>query len=309
MAVREYGAQRRKPRWAWWRVRSKIYPYLAISMFFILFAVFTVYPFYYSIVISTRTMTSFTESEYVGLRNFWLIFARDTVFLDTLKRAAIYAVGSALTHIPFALVLAYVFCHILRRGRAIFRLAFVLPLIVSGSVIAAMASMFFNQQVGLVNQFAGLLHLPNNVLWLNDARYTMLLLVTVAFWRYTGYHMIIFLAGLQGIDPTLYEVARIDGASEARVFLHITLPNMRPVAAFSLITSLIGSFQLFDIPEIIWPGGGSERSALFPLNYIYQKGLWQFKLGQAAAAGWVLFLVIVVLSIFYYRLLRVGREE
>ncbi|MCL6613375.1 MAG: sugar ABC transporter permease [Firmicutes bacterium] len=254
-------------------------------------------------------MTSFTQSEYVGLRNFWILFARDTVFLETLLRATIYALASAMTHIPVAFILAYIFNDRIRRGRNFLRICYLLPLIVSGPVIATMASMLFNQQIGLVNQILGALRLPNDILWLDNARYTMALLVIIAFWRYTGYHMIIYLAGLQAIDPTLYEAARIDGANETQVFLHVTVPNMRPAMAFSLITSLIGSFQLFDLPQIIWPGGGPERSALFPLNYIYQTGLWQFRLGEASAAGWILFLVTVILSIGWYKLLRIGRED
>ncbi|NLG85498.1 MAG: sugar ABC transporter permease [Firmicutes bacterium] len=295
--------------WQWWRVRAKIFPYVGISAFYLRFLIFTLYPFYYSIVFSTRQMTSFTQSEFVGLRNFWLLFARDTFFLDALIRALVYALASAITHIPVAFVLAYIFNEKIIRGRNILRICYLLPLIVSGSVIATLASMAFNQQVGLVNQILGALRLPNDIVWLDNARYTMLLLVLLAFWRYTGYHMIVYLAGLQAMDPALYEAARIDGASETQVLLFITVPNMRPAMAFSLITSLIGSFQLFDLPQIIWPGGGPEHSAFFPLNYIYYFGLREFRLGEACAAGWILFLVTVFLSVGWYKLLRIGRED
>jgi ABC-type sugar transport system permease subunit len=301
------GISRRHP-FAWWRIERKVFPYLGIAMFFILFAVFTLYPFIYSIILSTHT-TTMTSSTYVGLRNFWIIFVRNANFLNSLKNGFLYALLSVLTHIPAALILAYIFNNKLIKFNNLFRTVYFMPMVVSGAVIATMASILFNQQVGLVNQVAGWLHLPNDTLWLYDARYTMLFLVLIAFWRYTGYHMIIFLAGLQGIDPTLYEAARIDGASEAQILLHITVPNLKPIISFSLITSLSGSFQLFDLPRILYPQGGPQNSGYFPLTWIFRRGFNDFELGEAAAAGWILFLIIVAFTVAYYRILRIGREN
>jgi ABC-type sugar transport systems, permease components len=300
--------EQRANEFAWWRLERKIFPYLGIAMFFVLFMVFTLYPFVFSLVLSTHKTTMMT-STFVGLRNFWLIFVRNDGYRIALLNGFVFALLSALTQIPAALVLAFIFNNKLIKFNNFFRTIYFMPMVVSGAVIATMASIVFNQQVGLVNQLAGVLHLPNNTLWLYDASFTMLLLLLIASWRYTGFHMVIFLAGLQGIDSNLYEAARIDGASEGQILRLITVPNLKPIISFSLINSLSGSFQFFDLPRILYPQGGPQNSGYFPLTWIFRRGFNDFELGEASAAGWILFLIIVTLTVVYYKILRVGHED
>ena len=157
-----------------------------------------------------------------------------------------------------------------------------------------------------------MLNLPNNIQWLMNAEYAMPLLILVSFWQWTGFHMVYFLSQLQTIDPSLYEAAKIDGASPLKMIYRITVPMMRPAITFVVVTSTIGCLQMFDLVFILWPeatyGPGGVVKTL--VAYIYDQGFsQQFRTGFAAAIGWLTFLIILAVSIFNLKILGIGRHD
>jgi ABC-type sugar transport system permease subunit len=132
--------------------------------------------------------------------------------------------------------------------------------------------------------------------------------ILTGVWQWAGFNMIYFLAGLQGIRQELYEAAAVDGANWWQTFIHITLPSLRPVIAFVVVVSMIGSLQLFDLPFILTNGGEPADSGSTIVMYLYKNGFQFMRLGYAAAIGWVLFFLIAIVSIIQLKVLGIFRE-
>ncbi|WP_432641655.1 carbohydrate ABC transporter permease [Arthrobacter polaris] len=155
---------------------------------------------------------------------------------------------------------------------------------------------------GAVNQLLGLVGM-NPVDWLNSEAWSRVALIASITWRWTGYNMIIILAGLQGIPAELYEAARIDGAGRWAIFTKIVIPQLRPVILFSSITSTIGALQLFD-ENFILTGGGPNNATLTPVLYLYKVGFQQFDFGYASAIAWLLVAIIAVVSVVQFVIMK-----
>ena len=282
-----------KPRYA---------PYFFLAPFFALFGVFMVYPLFDSIRLSTYSVRGMQNQTFVGLENIERLIA-DPLFWTALWNTAYFAAGSLLLQLPVALALALLLSNARLKGRNLFRLSFFSPVLISGVFIAVIFYLLYDRRYGLVNKVLGF-----EIPWLQDPDLVMPALVLAGVWRWAGFNMVYFLAGLQSIRQELYEAAAVDGAGPWQSFVHVTIPALKPVIAFVVITSMIGSFQLFDLPYVLTEGGPGNASMTMVM-YLYKHGFEFINLGYAATIGWALAVIIGVISIIQVRLFGVFREN
>lgn len=279
----------------------RLAPYAFLAPFYLLFATFMVYPLGDAIRISLYDTRGFRSKTFVGLGNFDRIL-HDPLFWTALWNTAYFALGSLLLQLPLALLLALVLNTKGIKGRNVFRLSFFIPVLISGVFVAIIFYLLYDRRYGLVNQVLG-----QEIQWLQDRGLVMPAIVLAGVWRWAGFNMVYFLAGLQAIRQELYEAAAVDGADRWQSFRHVTLPSLRPVTAFVVITSMIGSFQLFDLPYVLTRGGPANAS-LTIVMYLYKNGFEFINLGYAAAIGWMLAAVIGLISVMQVRWFGVLRE-
>jgi ABC-type sugar transport system permease subunit len=171
--------------------------------------------------------------------------------------------------------------------------------------------MLFNKDTGLINWVLANFGVAK-IDWLFSPQLCIPLMVIVSFWQWTGYHMVYLLAAIQAIDPTIYEVAKLDGASPLRTMFQITLPLIRPAIMFVIITSAIGGMRQFEYSFMLFPnaGYGPGMKAMTGVPFIYYYGFSNnFELGLATAAGWLLFLIILVIVLIQIKTIGLGQAE
>lgn len=283
-------------------MRPRYAPYFFLAPFFTLFSVFMVYPLFDSIRLSTYSVRGMRNETFVGLANIERLIA-DPLFWTALWNTAYFAAGSLLLQLPVALVLALLLSNARLKGRNLFRLSFFSPVLISGVFIAVIFYLLYDRRYGLVNKVLGA-----EIQWLQDPDLVMPALVLAGVWRWAGFNMVYFLAGLQSIRQELYEAAAVDGAGPWQSFIHVTIPALKPVIAFVVITSMIGSFQLFDLPYVLTEGGPGNASMTMVM-YLYKHGFEFINLGYAATIGWALAVIIGVISIIQVRFFGVFREQ
>lgn len=271
-------------------------PYVFLSPFLVILAVFIAYPLYHSVILSMKQTFGPSRSAFVGLDNFTFL-ASDPMFWKALKNTSIFAAGSVLIQLPVSLGLALLLNRPDVRGRAFFRLIFFSPSLVGLVFVAMMFSLIFEKNTGLVNV---MLHsifpaFDPEFPWLQQ--YVMPTLIIAALWMFAGFNMIYFLAALQNVEQQLVEAAMVDGANAWQRFLHVTIPAILPVGTFVVLLSLIGSFQLFDLPYVLLSGAGPDDQGLTVVMYLFQMGWDQQDLGLASAIGWSLAMLLFVFAI------------
>jgi lactose/L-arabinose transport system permease protein len=276
------------------RMWKKRYAYLFISPFFILFAVFMLFPFLYSFWISLHNWDGISVPTFVGLANYKGLL-RDDLFWKSLYNTVYILVLNIPLQLGLALLLAVVLNSEVVRGRSMMQLIYFMPIIVSVVVVAIVFSLLYDSYTGLINYFLewlGLQAIP----WLSSEAWSKFSIVLLITWRWTGYNMVILLAGLQAIPHELYEAGRIDGTNGWKAFRHITLPLLKPVLLFCLIMSIIGLFKIFTEPYILTFGGPNNSSQTM-VTYIYNNAFRYSKLGYGSALAYVLFLLVLVVSL------------
>ena len=175
-----------------------------------------------------------------------------------------------------------------------YTVVFFLPFITSFVVIALMFNLIFNNDFGLLNNALSALGLPT-FNWLNNERVALLAIILVAIWTYLGINALYFLAGLQNIPEDVLEAAAVDGASRLQAFWRVTLPLLRPVILFVVVQATIFSYQIFEIPFLLTAGGPSDSTLTLAI-YLYEVGFRQFDRGYAAAIGYSIAIIAVVLA-------------
>ncbi len=287
-----------------WKYR---YFYLYISPFFILFAVFGLYPVLFSLYLSFVKWDGLTQIQWVGLDNF-VNMLHDDIFFTALWNT--FVIG--LLHIPPMFICAFIFALILNttwlKFRGAFRAAFFLPCVTPMVVIAIVFQLLYGQETGFLNYLltkAGTL-LPwmslKPVPWLSSEQWSKPSVAVLLVWRWTGYNMVLMLAGLQGISKDYYEAAKIDGANFLQRMWHITLPLMRPIFVFCAIMSLIGTVYMFDEVFVLTKGGPGASSTNFGL-YLFSTSFSEFKFGRASCMAYTVavFVFITTLLILKFR--------
>jgi len=268
-----------------------------------LFAVFFAYPLVASLVESFQTDER-GETVWAGLDNYRRLLG-DPLMPKALGNTAIIL----LVQVPLMLVLALLLAQILNqswlRMRTGYRIAYFLPAVTTLAAYAIVFRVLLRADTGVLNQLLGGVGLPA-VDWLNDPVWAKVALIASITWKWTGYNMIILLAGLQAIPREQYEAAAVDGAGPATTYVKVVVPQLRPVILFCLITSTIGTLQLFDEPYLL-TGGGPGNATLTPIIYLYQVGFQQLDFGYASAIAWVVVLLIGALSLIQFKAL--GRRR
>lgn len=239
---------------------------------------------------------------FIGMKNY-ADLVQDKRFWSDLKNTAYYTLGTAPVSAALALLLAVAVDRPLR-GVKLFRSVYFMPAVTSMAVVSMIFLFLLDPDIGMITYFTKMIGLGANG-WLRDPDWAMPGVILVGIWKNVGFYMVIFLAGLQGISPTYYEAAEIDGAGSWKRFWHITVPLLMPTLAFVLIIAMIASFQVFDQVYVMTQGGPLFRTETL-VQYIYMQGFQFFKLGYSAALGIVLLVLILVLTLIQMRYFRSG---
>jgi multiple sugar transport system permease protein len=275
--------------------------WLLISPWVIGFIAFTGGPIIASLFLSFTDYTGTAQfPTFVGLQNYQMLSV-DPIFLKSLVVTIYYVVLSVPLSLVFSLLLALLLNQRVR-FLGVFRTIFYLPSIVSGVVIALLWQWILNPDFGLLNFALHFFNIPA-VLWFQDEHTVIPAFVLMSLWGLGG-PMVIFLASLQGIPPDLYEAASLDGANSWNKFLHITIPMLSPAILLNLITGVIAAFQIF-VPAYIITQGGPNYGSEFYTLYLFDNAFQYFKFGYAAGQAWILFIIILALTIL---LLQLGKR-
>ena len=287
----------------WHRWQSRNAPYLFISPFLILFALFWVYPLVQSLRLSLFATSGPSAQVYVGLDNFRFLL-HDSDFHLAVKNTLVYAVFAVGVQLPLSLWLAVL---LNRRGlklRNVFRFVFFSPHLMGTVFASVLFGLIFAPRFGVFNRALHMaVGLPMNTRWLGDANLVMPAIIILSLWLNVGFYMIYFLAALQGVRQDLYEAARVDGAGSWMRFLNVTLPGIWPVTLFVLVICTIGSFRIFELPWLLLQNtAGPDQSGLFIVTYLYQNGFEAADLGYASAIGWSLTAAVLMLTLVQLRI-------
>lgn len=294
-ARRRVGSDRRREAIAGW---------LFISPWLLGFAVFTVISMGYSLVLSFSDYDLATNSgRFVGLGNYELI-AEDPKVLTALANTFIYAAMAVPLEVLLALGLANLLNGV-RRGSGFFRTVFYLPKITPTVATASVFLLLLNGNTGAINQFLGVFGIPGPQ-WLVDSAWVKPSIVLMSLWGLAG-SMVILLAAMQNVPRELYEAAEVDGASPWRRFWSLTLPLISPSIFFVVVTNTIAALQVFDQAYLLFyrdQNSTAPDSALFYGVYLYEAAFRQFRFGLAAAMAWLLFAIILVITLIQVRVSR-----
>jgi ABC-type sugar transport system permease subunit len=274
-----------------YRAEPKWIPWLFLSPFLLTVAVFLAWPLVQSMLMSFQQTYGPKTSSWVGLANFKFLLA-DPLFWKALRNTALFACGSVFLQLPMSLGLALLLNRPGLRGRAFFRLIFFAPSLVGLVFVGLLFGLMFEKRSGLVNTLLHAMFSSFNpeFAWLQE--YVMPSLIIAALWLYVGFNMVYFLAALQNVPEELMEAASLDGAGPWQRFRHVVLPEILPVVSFVTLLSLLGSFQLFELPFILLGGPGPDNRGLTIVMYLYQTGFVTGDLGYASAIGWMLAFIL-----------------
>jgi multiple sugar transport system permease protein len=269
------------------------------------FLLFTLWPVFYSIQLGFMDWGLLDTPSFAGLGNYKELF-RDDVFWICLKNTALYSFVKVPINLLLSLLLAILLNKQLK-GRNFFRTIAFLPSVCSAvSVGIIWKPLLESSANGLVNHLLGSVGI-DPLPFLSSTYWAMPSIIGVGIWKELGYFMIIYLAGLQGIPRSYYEAASIDGANLRTTFFRITIPLLAPTTFFAFVTSLIGSFQIFDLTTVLTDGGPANSTNTLVM-YIYQNGFKWFRMGYASALALVLFLIIFLVTMVQNKLADNGNK-
>lgn len=266
--------------------------YVLISPWIIGFLAFVFGPMMYSGYLSLTKWNLLAPPQYIGMGNYQQLF-HDPLFWQSLKVTTIYAVVSVPLGLAFALFLA-VLLNQRVRGLSVFRTILYLPSVVSGVAVSVVFMWVFNPSFGIVNSILGYFGIKGPG-WIESPAWALPAMILMSLWSVGG-AMIIFLAGLQNVPPELHEAAQMDGAGMARRFFRITIPLLTPTILFNLILSIINQFQIFT-QAYVMTNGGPLNATLFYVFYLWQNAFQYLNMGYAAAMAWILFLIVLVVTV------------
>jgi len=284
------GVERQQEKWA--------YIFLTPNLLFVF--LFSFVPVAIALYLSLTRYSILKPPHFLGLANYVAIF-RDSVFVRSIGNTVYFL--AVVT--PVRLILGLVIAILLNQKlvlRNFFRTVVFLPWITSGVVVASIFSWLYDPDVGALNFFlqaAGL----RSLYWLTGVTTAMPSIMIAALWRSVGWVVVLYLAGLQGIPLEYYEAARIDGASWWRQLTSVTLPCLRPTTLLIVVTTMIGSFQMFDLVFVMTDGGPLNATTVMAYE-IYQNAFSFLKMGYASAESYVLFAIVALLSFVSFRWLR-----
>ncbi|BBY08955.1 sugar ABC transporter permease [Mycobacterium noviomagense] len=266
-------------------------------------AVFMLFPLGFSLYMSFQKWDVFTPPRFVGLSNFRDLFSSDPLFLIALTNTVVFTVGTVAPTVLISLVVAAVLNR-KAKGIGLFRTAAFLPLAVSSVVIAVVWQFVFNTDNGLLNIMLGWIGV-GPVPWLVDPKWAMVSLCLVSVWKSVPFATVVLLAAMQGVPDTVYEAARIDGAGEVRQFISITVPLIRGAVSFVVVISIIHAFQAFDLVYVLTGRNGGPETGTYVFGImLFQHAFGFLEFGYASALAWVIFAILLVLTMLQLRFAR-----
>ena len=263
--------------------------------------IFQLGPILASLYFSFTRWNLLSTPRWVGLDTYRELFTEDPIFWTSLANTAKYALGTVPVGSVLALGMAIVLNQDLK-GIAVYRTIYFLPIVTSVVAISVLWRWLYQAEFGLINQVLKMIGLKA-VPWLASVTWAMPAIIIMSLWHGLGYNIIIFLAGLQSISVEYYEAARIDGAGPVRQFMHITVPLISPVTFFVVIMSMISSFQVFAQAYVMTQGGPVNATKTI-VYFLYQHGFMYFHMGYASAVAYVLFIIILTITLLQFWLQR-----
>jgi multiple sugar transport system permease protein len=246
-------------------------------------------------------ITPISEMRWRGLDNYVYLLTQDSIFPKALLNTFLFAVGGVTSNV----VLGVGFALLLNSriiGRTFWRVIYFLPVMTAPLALAVIFGFLFNRNYGLVNDLFVTVGIPRQA-FLSNPSQALYVIIVIAIYQYLGYYIVIYLAGLQGIPQDYYDAASVDGASRWQAFWKITLPLLRPVTLFVVVTNTIGALQVFDL-VFATTGGGPANSTMTVVLYMYNTAFRFSRMGRASAMAFILFAIILVITIVQLRLMR-----
>ena len=269
---------------------------LFISPWLVGFAAFTVYPFLATLYYSFTRFTGVGSPHFIGLANYRQLFS-DGLFGTSLWNTFYYTI----IEVPFSTVVGILIAMLLNmkvKGLSVYRTIFYLPVVVPLVASSMLWLWLFNPQYGIVNSLLSDVHIPGPD-WMFSTAWSKPTFILLGLWG-TGVPIVIYLAALQGVPKYMYEAASLDGAGAVRRFRHVTLPMISPAILFNVVIGLVASLQYFT-QAFVMTQGGPDNSTLFYSLYIYNQAFQYLHLGYASAMAWLLFVVVVAITILLFK--------
>ncbi len=272
--------------------------YMFLAPFLVLFFIFTLVPVAVAMCTSLSNYNMIQKPSFVGLENYRFLLLDDDVFLIALQKTLFFALVTGPVGYMASFFMAWIIS-LLKKGRGFFALAFYAPSLTSGVAMSTIWLIIFSgDRYGYLNNFLlriGLIAEP--ILWTKDANYVMWVIILISVWMSMGTGFLVFLAGLQNIDPALYEAARVDGIkNRIQELRYITIPLMKPQLLFGAINSIVNSFAIFDVATSVAGMPSPNYSAHTIVAHLYDYAFTRFNMGYASAVAMALFLITFVLG-------------
>ena len=261
------------------------------------FLMFVLYPIVATFFFSLTEYDLIGKPVYIGLGNYIQMFS-DKIIGTTVKNTFFFTLLTVPTGMAFSLLLA-IFLDQKIAFKRFYRGAFFLPSITSMVAVSIVWQWMYNPEFGLFNYFLSFFGVKG-ITWLSSSSTSLISIAIVSIWKGAGYNMMLFLAGLQGISNTYYEASELDGANKWQQFTRITLPMLSPTIFFIFVMSIIGSFQVFDSVMLMTKGGPGRSSSVL-VHYLYQNAFQYFSMGYACAIAYLLFFIVLVVTLFNMR--------
>ena len=283
----------RKNRWH--------YAYLFILPILVVFGLFRIYPSIQTLVYSFFDINLVAKTlKPVGVKNF-LLLVHDATFLKAVKNTLLFALAIVFSSTAIGLVLASLFTSRMR-GAAVLKAVYFAPFITSTVAAAVVWTFLYNPRFGLFNSILEIFGLPTRS-WISSSKDALASIIIFSIWKTVGYNMIIFIAGLQNIPDSLHEAGIIDGAGGIRRFFAISLPLVAPTAIFVVMYNTILALKVFDQVFVLTAGGPADATTVVVLQ-IYKQAFENYRFGYAASMAFVLFVIIISITVAQYRLSR-----
>ncbi|TDO55210.1 cellobiose transport system permease protein [Kribbella sp. VKM Ac-2571] len=291
---------------------ERVAPYAYVAPFFLIFTIFGLFPLLFTFYVALFDWNPVAEHTFVGLANFSRLFD-DPRFWNALQNTISIWVLSTVPQLLIALGLAHLLNHARLRWATLFRMSMLVPYITSVAATTVVFAQLFDRDYGLLNWA---LHLVGvgPVDFVQSTWGSQAMIATMVIWRWTGYTTLLYLASLQAISRDIYEAASVDGAGNWKQFRYITVPSLRPVIVFTIVTSTIGGLQIFTEPLLVSTNSpltcGPVRQCQTLTLFLFEQGFGQFKFGYGAAIGVTLFVLVVAFALLNYLLsTRIRREK
>lgn len=265
------------------------------------YVVFSGIPIFYTLCLSFLRWSFLDPAQFVGLENYIEILTRDPLFYKALGNTFTFTISELLIGMVLALCFALLINR-LKRSAPFFRTVFFLPVVSSMSAVAILWRWLFQPKFGLINQILEFCGIAPGM-WVNSPDTAMESVVIMSVWKGLGFTIVLFLAGLQGIPDSIYEAAEIDGANPWQKVVRITIPLLRPTFAFIIITGFINGLQAFTQMYVLTKGG-PVNSTLTIVYHLYNRAFEFFNMGSASAMAFILFLIIILLTVIQLKILN-----